>query len=48
MAIGNLQLMHESCPRPKRMGTARIKYDKKTEEGKQESENMPKINLSMK
>ena len=33
MAIGNGELMHECFPKHLRMGTARIKYDKETNEG---------------
>ena len=35
MAIGNVELMHECFPEHSRKGTARMKYDKETdEEGK--------------
>ena len=32
MAIGNVELMHECFLKHSRMGTARMKYDKETEE----------------
>ena len=32
MAIGNGELMHECFPEHSRMGTARMKYDKETNE----------------
>ena len=32
MAIGNGELMHECFPKHSRMGTARMKWDKKTDE----------------
>ena len=32
MAIGNEELMHECFPKHSRMGAARMKYDKVTEE----------------
>ena len=36
MAIGNWKLMHECCPKQSRMGTARMKWNNKTEEENQE------------
>ena len=33
MAIGNGELMHECFPKHLRMGTARMKQDKETDEG---------------
>ena len=33
MAIGNGELMHECFPKHLRMGTARTKQDKETDEG---------------
>ena len=32
MAIGNGELVHECFPKHSRMGTARMKYDKETDE----------------
>ena len=36
MAIGNVELMHECFPNNSRMGTARMKQENETDEGKQE------------
>ena len=36
MAIGNGELMHECFPKHSRMGTARLKWDNKTEEENKE------------
>ena len=37
MAIGNGELMHEYFPKHLRMGTARMKYNKETDEGGKKS-----------
>ena len=34
MAIGNRELIHECFPKHSRMGTARMKQEKETDEGK--------------
>ena len=40
MAVGNGGLMQECFPKHSRMGTARMKYDKETEEGKKKDVSM--------
>ena len=45
MAIGNWEFMHECFPKHSRMGTARMKKDKETdEEGKKRGVNMERSN----
>ena len=40
MTIGNEELLHECFPKHLRMGTARIKYDRKKEEDKKRGVSM--------
>ena len=42
MAIGNVELMQKCFSKHLRMGTARMKKDKETEEGKKRGESMEK------
>ena len=45
MAIGNWEFMHECFPKHSRMGTARMKKDKETdEEGKKRGVNTERSN----
>ena len=40
MAIGNVELLHECFSKHSRMGTAIMKWDKETEEGKERGMSM--------
>ena len=49
MAIGNGELMHECFPKHSGMGTARMKYDKETdEEGNKRDMSMERSNAGTK